>query len=375
MQTSLLWHDTKSWKVKGKKPDSPDLVLAFISPAMADMHGKFDTLRRIFPTSIVVGCSTGGEIFQGEVSEGGATGTAITFDKTKVKLARALLEAPEQSFETGVSLAQDLAADDLSGVFVLSDGLLVNGSGLIDGLQSVFGTDIPISGGLAGDGPDFGTTYVGANNAMVSGQVAIIGFYGDALKMHSGSFAGWDDFGPERIITKSKDNILYELNGQPALDLYKKYLGEEAADLPGSALIYPLKIYSEDTKEHDIIRTVVGIDEEAKSMIFAGNVPENKRARLMVGNFDNLIAGADTAAKSLANCDPDNSVALLVSCIGRHLLLGSRTYEEADAVKEVLGKMPQVGFYSYGEISAHHVSGRCDLHNQTMTIAVLEERV
>ena len=261
----------------------------------------------------------------------------------------------------------------LLGCSWFSDGLLVNGSKLIKGLQSILGTNIPINGGLAGDSADFTMTKVGANNAMQSGQIALIGFYGKHLKMHDGCFSGWDEFGHERTITRSKDNVLYELNGKPALDIYKRYLGEEAKDLPGSALLYPLKIYEPGAKTHELIRSVIGVNEEDKSLIFAGDVPENYNARLMVGNSDNLVTGAENAAKSIPKCDPKNSVALLVSCIGRFLVLGPRSYEEVTEVSDILNGIPQVGFYSYGEISAHHKSGTCDLHNQTMTITVLEE--
>ncbi len=375
MKTNLLRHDGTNWKVKGGKPATPDVVLAFLSPKLTNMSASFDALRRVFPRSIVVGCSTGGEIYEDDALENSAAGVAISFDDetSSAKLASALQDKPEDSYETGASLARQLAGDDLAGVFVISDGLLVNGTRLIAGLQSVLGKDIPINGGLAGDGADFAATSVGANNEMQSGQVALIGFYGKALKMHDGCYAGWDEFGHERTVTRSKDNVLYELNGKPALDIYKRYLGDEAKDLPGSALLYPLKIYKPGTQNHELIRSVIGVDEEAKSLIFAGDVPEGYHARLMVGNSDNLVTGAENAAKSIPKCDPDNSVALLVSCIGRFLVLGPRSYEEVTEVRDILGGIPQVGFYSYGEISTHNKSGQCDLHNQTMTITVLEE--
>ncbi len=375
MRTNLLRHDGKRWKLKGAKPSAPDVVLAFLSPSLPNMAGEFDTLRAIFPDSIVVGCSTSGEIYEDDVREQTGSGIAISFDgdNASAKLASAVQTNATDSFQTGMSLAKELKNDDLVGIFIISDGLKVNGSQLILGLQGVLGPNIPINGGLAGDNADFGETFVGANNTMTSGQVAIIGFYGNGLKMHSGSFAGWNDFGHVRTITRAKDNVLYELNEQPALDIYKKYLGEEAKDLPGSALLYPLNIYHPDEPDHDLIRSVIGVNEDDKSLIFAGDIPEGYSARLMVGSPDNLIAGAGKAAQAISACDPQNSVALLVSCIGRFLVLGQRTYEETEEVSEVLGAIPQAGFYSYGEISSHYKTGRCDLHNQTMTITILEE--
>ncbi len=375
MRTNLLSHDGKSWSLKGDRLDNPDLVLAFLSPSLENMTAEFDVLRSSFPSSIVVGCTTSGEIFEDDVRDESAAGIALSFDKdsSRVQLARGTQTDADSSFETGARLATELQGDDLAGVFIISDGLLVNGSQLILGLQSVFDHKVIINGGLAGDNADFATTLVGANNTMTSGQIAIIGFYGTSLKLHSSSFAGWDDFGHVRTITRAKDNVLYELNDRPALDIYKKYLGEEADNLPGSALLYPLNIYHVDEPEHEIIRSVIGINEEDKSLIFAGDIPEGYKARLMVGSPDNLIAGAGRAAQDIARYDPENAVALLVSCVGRFLVLGQRSYEEAEEVSEVLGAIPQVGFYSYGEISPHHRTGRCDLHNQTMTITVVEE--
>jgi len=182
-------------------------------------------------------------------------------------------------------------------------------------------------------------------------------------------------FGPEREITRAEANVLHELDGQPALDLYKRYLGEDAAGLPGSALLFPLRIYPADKPDEAIVRTVVGIDETARTMIFAGDMPKGYRAQLMRGNFDRLIQGAANAAEQ-ANGEHDGErVAILVSCIGRKLLLGQRIREEVEAVNDIFGGDAHLtGFYSYGEVSPHAVTGCAELHNQTMTITVLSEK-
>ena len=110
-------------------------------------------------------------------------------------------------------------------------------------------------------------------------------------------------------------------------------------------------------------------------MIFAGDVPQDAVAQLMRGHFDRLIEGAAQAALAAKSANGGSEhLAILVSCIGRKLLLGERIVEEVEAVTATLDEGTAItGFYSYGEISPHPESGRCELHNQTMTITVLSE--
>jgi hypothetical protein len=279
-------------------------------------------------------------------------------------------------------------------VFVLSDGLNVNGSALVAGLCGVIGADIPLTGGLAGDGAEFRETIVGADCAPRPHTIAAIGFYGSAIRIGHGSAGGWDQFGPRRQVTKSVGNILFELDGQPALDLYERYLGpDESRRLPGSALLFPIQVYDAQRPNSAVVRTVLAIDRAARSMTFAGDVPQGWTAQLMRGNLDRLTAGAADAARqartglaandrgahdrmgrALAGQDGDQRFSILVSCIGRRLLMGQRTLDEVEAVGAELGPETfRLGFYSYGEISPHATSGHCELHNQTMTITTLAE--
>jgi hypothetical protein len=221
-----------------------------------------------------------------------------------------------------------------------------------------------------------------------------IGFYGKHLSLVSSSFGGWKGFGTTRQITRYQGNILYELDGKPALDLYKRYLGDYAADLPASGLLFPFSMLSAEGSEVGIIRTILGINEaegsevgiirtilginEAEgSLILAGDLIENGYLQLMHASTDALVDGAQTAAEmilSLQN-NPTKSLGLLVSCVGRKLLMGGRVDEEVDAVASVLGsKTTLTGFYSNGEISPLSQSTDCKLHNQTMTITCLSEQ-
>jgi hypothetical protein len=326
-----------------------------------------------YPGAAIVGCTTGGEIQGIEVLDDSIVAAAIGFDRALVRVAARDLAEGTSSQDIGAQLAQELAGDGLRAIFILSDGTRINGDALVKGCLDQVAADVVVTGGLAGDGARFQSTAVACNGPLRQGQVAAVGFYGASLDIRHGSFGGWDEFGPPRTITRSVGNVLYELDGQPALDLYKRYLGNEAAGLPGSALLFPLSIRpSREKQESEVVRTIVGIDEAAQSMTFAGDMPLGFSARLMRGNFNNLIDGAGQAARTTGTQGP--CLAILVSCIGRKLLMGQRIAEEVEIVADTLGKDAHlIGFYSYGEISPQGYSGRCELHNQTMTITTVAE--
>jgi len=169
---------------------------------------------------------------------------------------------------------------------------------------------------------------------------------------------------------------LYELDGKSALELYKRYLGDHAKGLPATGLLFPLSLRTKEG-EAGLVRTILSIDEEVQSMTFAGDVPEGAYARLMKANFDRLVDGAVGAAKvsyeAIGSSSPD--LAILISCVGRKMVLRQRIEEEVEGVREVLGdRTILTGFYSYGEISPFTPGAKCALHNQTMTITTFSEK-
>jgi hypothetical protein len=367
-----LWTVNDGWT--GQSDGPADLLLAFGATNAITDKKMWNELSRRHPGAIILGCSTGGEIHGSDVLEESLSITTLGFERTKLKSAEATVESALRSFAAGQSIGRSLAAPDLKTVFLLSDGTRVNGSDLIRGIRACTGNDVVITGGLAGDGPRFGTTYVGLNSLPEPGRIAAVGFYGSAIDVGHGSAGGWDVFGPERRITRSKDNVLYELDGKPALDLYKHYLGDDAERLPGSALLFPLKVFPSSRPNEALTRTIVAVDEAQHAMTFAGDMPEGYSAQLMRGNFDRLVEGAADAAHQAHFPQSGDRVAILVSCIGRKLLLGQRICEEVEAVQDVFGKDTALtGFYSYGEVSPHAATNCAELHNQTMTITVFGE--
>ncbi len=378
------WTEAQGWQ-PGEMAGSAQLLLAFGSTSIMKEGRLLEDIRKEYPRAHVLGCSTAGEICGTRVLDDCLCITAIAFEHTQIRGARVTLDQVASSLEAGEYLARALApspeaavpgvTDELVHVLVLSDGLQVNGSDLVRGLARHLPEKVTVTGGLAGDGERFGETYVLWDGAPEKDAVVALGLYGSRLKVGFASLGGWDPFGPERIITKSAGNVLHELDGHSALGLYKKYLGEHAKGLPATGLLFPLSLRTR-TGETAVVRTILAVDEEEQTMTFAGDVPEGAYARFMKANFDRLIDGAVGAARTsyeaIGSTAPD--LAILISCVGRKLVLKQRVEEEVEGVRDVLGNQAVLtGFYSYGEISPFTPGAKCELHNQTMTIATFLE--
>lgn len=370
------WDGTTGWSgpTNGFHGADAQLVLVFGSGDRLEA-GALTALGRRYPAARVFGCSTAGEIHGTLVRDGALVATAIAFDDTTCAAARVDITRTVDSEAAGRALAAALPPAGLRHVIVFSDGLHVNGSELVAGLTAGLPAGVGLTGGLSADGAEFRRTLVLWDGEAHENQVVALGFYGPRLRIGTGSVGGWDSFGPERLVTRSAGNVLYELDGRPALELYRSYLGDHAADLPASGLLFPLNVRPESGGD-PVVRTILGIDDAAGSLTFAGDVPQGAYARLMKANFDRLIDGAGEAARvsSAGLAGTPAQLALLISCVGRKLLLKQRIEEEVESVREVLGADTTLaGFYSYGEISPFNTSARCELHNQTMTITTLAE--
>ena len=320
-----LWTEEGGWANSPSNLADGDaiLVIYFTSPGLMEDGRLWRELRARFPLACLLGCTTGGEILGEDVFDRSLVVSAVGFEATRIESACETVAAGESSREVGLRLARALPREGLRSVFVLSDGIGVNGTALVSGLTSELGENVTVTGGLAGDGAAFKITLVGCDAPPEPNRVAAVGFYGDAVQVGHGSFGGWDCFGPKRVVTRSEGNVLYELDGEPALELYRRYLGDEACNLPGSALLFPLVVRAPDDADSDVVRTVIGIDDAANSMTFAGDVPQGSQAQLMRGNFDRLVDGAARAAEAtLTTGAGQTRLAILVSCIGRKLLMG-----------------------------------------------------
>lgn len=374
------WVSEGGWSDIGvnTEPLHPQLVLVFGGRVELENADRYKEIKDWYPDAHVLLGSSAGEIIDTQVRDNTLSLTAIEFEKTELSFAEVQINDAAESEAKGEELSQLIKKENLVHVMVFSDGLKVNGTALVDGLLKDLSDTVAVTGGLVGDGADFKKTVLGLDTVPTEGNIVVVGFHGDSLKVGHGSLGGWETFGPERLITKSENNVLYELDGKPALALYKEYLGEEAANLPGSGLLFPLNLkVGEGSNETEVVRTLLAVDEEANSMTFAGDMPVGAGATLMKANFDRLVEGAKGAAEMTHESigQGDAELAILISCIGRKLVLKERVEEETETVREVIGRgAAMTGFYSYGEISPVAAKEKqCRLHNQTMTITTFKE--
>lgn len=368
----------KNWIAKDGELAKEDYSLANIVFLFGDTgyikdENRFFELRNLFPNAKIVGCSSSGNIFNSAVTNFPIVATAVAFDSATVEISSISFNDNDDVEKLSEDLINQLPKENLKHIFLMSDGLLINGSQLTRGINKV-NKLIPVTGGMAGDGARFCETYVIANDIPSLRTIVAVGFYGDSLSIQSGCFAGWSEFGAQRTITKSKENILYEIDGQPALDLYKKYLGDYAADLPNSGLRFPLNIKENDSA-HEVIRTLLAINEEEKSITFAGDVPEGFKARLMKPDIEELIQGAGKAAEIITKINDKTALGLIVSCVGRKIVMNQLIDDELEIIQDILGNNVNLsGFYSYGEIAPFQDDLlTCKLHNQTMTLTTIYE--
>jgi hypothetical protein len=374
----VSWSNTGGWvpQPPGKLGASAQVVFLFADTPILKQAGWRSVVRSAYPNAHLLGCSTAGTIRDTRVLDDALVATAVAFERSEIQGVQVPISDADKSFEAGEHLARALPHAGLVHVFVLSDGLHVNGSELVKGLTAQLPPGVSVTGGLSGDGARFEETAVLWDGEPQQRSIAALGLYGERLKVGYGSLGGWDPFGPERLITRAQGSVLYELDGQPALALYKRYLGEHASGLPATGLLFPLSLRTREG-EDGIVRTILSVDEREQSLTFAGDMPVGAYARLMKANFDRLIDGAVGAARTsyeaVGSTAPD--LGILISCVGRKLILKQRIEEEVEGVRETLGDGTVLtGFYSYGEISPFTPSARCELHNQTMTITTLSER-
>ena len=367
----LLWREGKGWESTPSAAFQPNLIFAFGAIDALANDSVYSEIRKVYPQADVVLASTAGEIHGDEVNDHTVSVTACSFEKSAIKVVEGNVSDCANSFDCGRSITERLKGAGLRHILVFSDGISVNGDDLVRGINHDLASDVVVTGGLAADAGRFTKTLVGANAEPQSNRIVAIGFYGDKLRITHGSHGGWDLFGPVRVVTKAVGNILYELDGENALEIYKRYLGPRASELPGSALLFPLCILGSD-RESQLVRTILSVDDAAGTLRFAGNIPEGSEVQFMMANFDRLVDGAAKAAEQSDDQSPE--LVIMVSCVGRKIVLDQRIEEEVESVYQYFGnKAAYTGFYSNGEISPQFGSTSCSLHNQTMTITTYHE--
>ncbi len=362
-------------KLPGNSPlAEANWVLVFGSVNRFNERNFASQLQKRYPNAQIIGCTTSGEITGDGVFDDSVHITAMQWERSQLRFIAKPVNSMEQSHALGAQIANELLAPDLKGLFVLSDGLNVNGSELVEGLQEVL-PNVPITGGLAGDAAQFSKTLLLNNDKIQDRIVIAVGIYGKDAIVTSGALGGWKPYGPPRRITRAVKNVVYEMDNKPALPLYKMYIGYYANQLPASGLNFPFAIM--DDKNVNVIRTLLAINEKENSLTFAGNIAEGSMVRFLKSDHDQLVVGASEAARQilLKNVNiNDKALAICVSCVGRKLVMEDQVSDEVFAVQRLLGMQTGItGFYSNGEICSGEDDSHSLLHNQTMTIAYLSE--
>lgn len=362
------WNSDKGWHGDTDLPEA-NLVLAFGDHDHFHSHACYAELRQRFPKAHIAGCSSSGNVAGTTITDRDVVATAIQLERGTTRMVSGTIEPGADLKSMASGLMKQLQSADLRHVLVLSEGLRANGSEIAMGLNL---GDTTITGGLAGDAMRFGSTWVMTDAPAQQGKLALIGLYGD-IRVKNAYCAGWTDFGAERIVTRSAGNVVFEIDNQPALALYKRYLGDMAAGLPGSGMRFPLNILT-DGGGHALIRTLLAVDESAQSLTFAGDVPQGSRCKLMRTNLDTLIESAQIAAQEASPAGTDEGLCLIVSCAGRRVVLGQIADEELEQVQRMMGPgIKLAGFYSYGELARITNVPACHLHNQTMSLTTICE--
>lgn len=346
-----------------------DLTLVFGLSECLD-----DTIYPIVSKNInsenVVFCSTSGHFIDQSIEDQKLVISSFKFDHTEVRCESWNINDYKNETEIGQCIGEKMNDIGLSHMMIFADGHLINSDLLMAGVNiSCSNKSVSLSGGIAGDGVQFSETKVGLNKSPSEGEIVAIGFYGDRFITESCLTSGFQSFGPKREVTRSNLNVLEYLDGEPALDLYKKYLGDLANDLPGSALYFPLAIYDADGKP--TIRTILDVNEQDKTMTFAGNIPKGSKVSLMRANIDVLLDSAEELSEEKLSFEPEHI--FITSCVGRRVIMEGRTNEELMIIQDAYPDAPITGFYSYGEICLDDHKAEAILHNQTMVVTYMAE--
>ena len=339
----------------------------------------FQKVVEQFNSKNILGCSSSGEIVEDQLLEEGLSVTVLEFKDTKVKTSLVHFKDYDDSYNAGVEVMKNLNAEKLKGILVFSEGLNINGSKLVEGMESLNLNNSVIGGGTAGDYLKFNETWVYYNNKKYNNAIVAVGLYGENLNISFGSASGITALGVEKKITSSSKNVLYTIDDKRALDVYKEWFkGFGIEDIEGLLLQCPIEISKNFNQEEGLVRTPIAYNEEEGSVTFTGEIPEGKFLRMMRADVEKMIEASHSAVKSsmekLNKEKESNVLNLMVSCAGRKALLGTETEDELIEANQITedANSKQIGFYSYGEFT--NVNNKSEFVNQTMTVISIEEK-
>ncbi|MEI6681590.1 MAG: FIST N-terminal domain-containing protein [Bacteroidota bacterium] len=275
------------------------------------------------------------------------------------------------SFELGATIGEWLGGTfSKPALFVLASGLDTDGEQLVRGIQHSAGDGIRMFGGLAGDDARFHETFVFSSGTVLNHGAIALALDLDHYDINGIASSGWVGIGADKLITHSTGNIVYTIDGAPALDVYKEYLSVKDEDLPEIGIEYPLMI--KKPGKQDVLRAVINVDREKRSLIFAGSVPEGSVVSFSSSPGFEVIDYTKNKVEEFYMTHPRADVLILFSCMARHSALGPAISEEIDDAW-AKWNIPLAGFFTYGEIGNNYTAA-CDFYNQTFTLVALKEK-
>lgn len=344
----------------------------------APLDGIEDLLQGISEgvgTDQIVGCTSAGEISNEGLGFNSAVLAGIASDHIDFEIV-SIQGLEKNSEEAGRKLAEAFSNTPQC-LQIFSDGLTGNGCALLKGIASVWGDRIPVTGGAAGDNDNFIKALQFGNGRIYSDSVCGIAFYGD-FRLGMGVRSGWAPIGVSKMVTKAQGKVVYELNGEPALNVYERFLGQHADKLPAIGVEYPLGFISPsahtDEEDHYVLRATMSVDRKERSIAFAGEIPEGVVVNLTCGDKTSVLGAAETAAQmaqsAIGQATPQ--IIFCYSCMARKIVLGRRTEEEIERVQAQFDShVPLIGFYTYGEFCPVGCAAQNYLHNESIALSAI----
>lgn len=359
-------------------PGDPDMLWVF-GASSYDQQKLLEGIHSVWSDIPLIGCTTDGEISSSGLSEESVVILALATDTVKFHIAHAP-SISQDSYLAGTRIGKAFKNLNCRYIQIFSDGLTGNATKIVAGIQAILGKEIKIAGGTSGDKGLFIHSSQYFNDQVLTDSIVAVAFAGD-LVFGTGYGCGWFPVGTPKQVTRSEGNALYELDGQPALQVYEKFLGKYASQLPAVGVEYPLGILGLDEENEEdgfLCRATMGVNRRENSIIFAGDVPQGAHIKMTMGNEKDLIDAARKAAQdALTDMKGDSGkvqpkILFVFSCMARKIVLGSKTGEEISEIRKIVGyEVPVIGFYTYGEYSPSGKSKQTCFHNETVTLTVI----
>tara|TARA_B100000609_G_scaffold199473_2_gene203220 strand:- start:4474 stop:5631 length:1158 start_codon:yes stop_codon:yes gene_type:complete len=330
-------------------------------------------LLEAFPGISLVGCTTDGEL-SSKLSFTEDSLTLLLFscgDGVEITsgLGRRLSDGIPAAVNEAVSEAKSKTALPAKWCFITPESMTVSSSVLLQALQSNLGESFPIAGGLAADQWSFEKTYQFYNGEVLTDALPMLLFSGDVHVSH-GVASGWEPHGKMGVVERAEGNVVWTIDGVSALSFYSHYLGPHVK--PSTE--YPLAVSVSKHADEYYLRAPLKCDEETGSVTFTGDIPEGATVRLTTPEREKIMEACETSVLQAFESFPQGKVpacALIVSCAARKYLLGTQVREEYEILRQHIGDLPVLGFYSYGEIGPSSLGSPACLHNETFVTVLL----